>query len=349
MIRLEAVEKIYKGSKKHADVTALAATSLDIKQGEIFGIIGKSGAGKSTLLRTLNLLERPSSGRILLNGEDVTALGNRSLPAFRRRIGMVFQQFNLLSTRTVFDNVALPLELTRTPKAEIKKRVSEILAFVGLEERADHYPAQLSGGQKQRVGIARALVVEPEVLLCDEITSALDPETTQQILDLLQGISKRLNLTTVVITHEMSVVKQVCDRVAVMDGGHVVELGHVFDIFAHPQHPTTRAMVEGDGENILPEAITVRLQSEPAAERNALLKLTFADNTAHSPVISQLGRSIDADINVIAGRIDYIAGKPLGILFVEIIGGPDKTSAATAFLNSNNQPHEVIGHVPATH
>lgn len=243
MIRLSNVQKTYPARRGGESHTALHGINLDIAAGEIVGVIGRSGAGKSTLIRCINLLEVPTSGTITVDGTDVSTLSKRDLPLFRRQLGMVFQHFNLLSSRTVYDNIALPLELAGAGKAEIAKAVDPLLPLVGLDDKRDRYPAELSGGQKQRVGIARALSSNPKVLLCDEVTSALDPETTRQILNLLKDINKRLGLTMVVITHEMAVVKALCDRVAVMDGGVIVEEGLVDGIFANPVHATTRSLL----------------------------------------------------------------------------------------------------------
>ncbi|HCK19289.1 MAG TPA: ABC transporter ATP-binding protein [Thalassospira sp.] len=243
MIRLSNVQKTYAARRGSDEHIALRGINLDIAAGEIVGVIGRSGAGKSTLIRCINLLETPTSGTVTVDGTNVTTLSKRDLPLFRRQLGMVFQHFNLLSSRTVFDNIALPLELAGATKADIAKAVDPLLPLVGLEEKRDRYPAELSGGQKQRVGIARALSSNPKVLLCDEVTSALDPETTRQILTLLKDINKRLGLTMVVITHEMAVVKALCDRVAVMDGGVIVEEGAVDGIFADPGHATTQSLL----------------------------------------------------------------------------------------------------------
>jgi D-methionine transport system ATP-binding protein len=243
MIRLSNVHKTYAARRGSAEHAALRGIDLDIASGEIVGVIGRSGAGKSTLIRCINLLENPTSGSVLVDGTEVPKLSKRDLPLFRRQLGMVFQHFNLLSSRTVYDNIALPLELAGASKAEIAAAVDPLLPLVGLEEKRDRYPSELSGGQKQRVGIARALSSSPKVLLCDEVTSALDPETTRQILTLLKDINKRLGLTMVVITHEMAVVKALCDRVAVMDGGVIVEEGAVDGIFADPKHATTRSLL----------------------------------------------------------------------------------------------------------
>nr|WP_022734221.1 ATP-binding cassette domain-containing protein [Thalassospira lucentensis] len=243
MIRLSNVQKTYPARRGNDAHAALRSIDLDIAAGEIVGVIGRSGAGKSTLIRCINLLERPTSGSVIVDGAEVTTLSKRDLPLFRRQLGMVFQHFNLLSSRTVYGNIALPLELAGASKAEIAAAVDPLLPLVGLDDKRDRYPAELSGGQKQRVGIARALSSNPKVLLCDEVTSALDPETTRQILTLLKDINKRLGLTMVVITHEMAVVKALCDRVAVMDRGVIVEEGNVSSIFANPVHATTQSLL----------------------------------------------------------------------------------------------------------
>ncbi|HEX5841457.1 MAG TPA: ATP-binding cassette domain-containing protein, partial [Pseudomonas sp.] len=243
MIDFYQVRKAYRVAGQ--DIPALQPTDLHIARGEVFGLIGHSGAGKSTLLRLINRLEEPSGGRIEIDGEDVTALDATGLRRFRQQVGMIFQHFNLLSSKTVADNVALPLKLAgELSRSAINARVAELLARVGLQDHANKYPAQLSGGQKQRVGIARALATEPKILLCDEATSALDPQTTASVLQLLAEINRELNLTIVLITHEMDVIRRVCDRVAVMDAGVIVESGPVAEVFLHPQHATTKRFVQ---------------------------------------------------------------------------------------------------------
>ncbi|GAB7542465.1 methionine ABC transporter ATP-binding protein [Cupriavidus sp. 8B] len=238
-IVFEHLGKHYPG----APVAALQAVSFTVARGEVFGIIGRSGAGKSTLLRTINMLERPSTGQVRVDGVDVGELEEDGLVALRRRIGMIFQHFNLLSAKTVFENVALPLRVAGVPRAQIVPRVMALLELVGLADKAQVYPATLSGGQKQRVGVARALVHRPEILLCDEATSALDPETTESILALLRDINRKLGLTVVLITHDMAVIRQACDRVLVLDQGRVVELGTVWQVFAEPQAAATLALL----------------------------------------------------------------------------------------------------------
>lgn len=276
-VTLAGVGKTYAGAT--SPVTALAGISLDIQPGEIFAIIGRSGAGKSTLIRTINRLETPSAGSVTVSGQSVTDLAERELPALRRRIGMIFQHFNLLSAKTVAENVALPLRLAGVPKAERAQKVKALLALVGLADKHDAYPAQLSGGQKQRVGIARALVHDPEVLLCDEATSALDPETTRAILDLLRDINRRLGLTVILITHEMGVVRQIADRVAVIDGGKIVDLGPVATVFARPSSEVTRSLL--DASHLAPQdsgGVLLRLTASPA-EAEALAEKLRREGT----------------------------------------------------------------------
>ena len=322
VIRFLDVHKSYRVDGK--DIPALQPFSLDILDGEVFGIIGHSGAGKSTLIRLINLLERPSGGRILIGDTEMTALPEPALRAQRRRIGMIFQHFNLLASQTVADNVAFPLRLAgERDAAKIRARVDELLERVGLTEHANKYPAQLSGGQKQRVGIARALANRPEILLCDEATSALDPQTTASVLDLLAAINRELKLTIVLITHEMDVVRRVCDRVAVLDAGRIVENGTVADVFLHPRHATTRRFVN----EALPEE-AASTQAPIVAGR--VLRLTFRGATTLSPVLSRVMRESGVDFNLLAGRIDRIKELPYGQLTLTLEGA--NTDAALAAL-----------------
>jgi len=346
MIRLEGLEKVYGGGRGGVTHHALKGVDLSIDKGEIFGIIGRSGAGKSTLIRTINRLEDVTSGRVVVDGVDIATLSNADLTIFRRSVGMVFQHFNLLSSRTVYGNVALPLELAKVPKDEIAKRVQPMLELVGLTDKSDRYPSELSGGQKQRVGIARALVGEPKVLLCDEVTSALDPETTQQILDLLRDINRRTSLTMVVITHEMSVVRDLCDRVAVIDDGLIVEAGNVFDVFVKPEHATTQSLIAGEIEASLPKSLRRIIHDGPGGPgENPVVKIVFTGPNAYDPIISQLSRIAGIDFNILAGQVDYIQNRPFGILFVEAKGGIDEAEKAIAFVQSRNLKAEVIGYV----
>jgi len=322
VIRFLDVHKSYRVDGK--DIPALQPFSLDILDGEVFGIIGHSGAGKSTLIRLINLLERPSGGRILIGDTEMTALDEPALRAQRRRIGMIFQHFNLLASQTVADNVAFPLRLAgERGQAAIRARVGELLERVGLIEHAGKYPAQLSGGQKQRVGIARALANRPEILLCDEATSALDPQTTASVLDLLAAINRELKLTIVLITHEMDVVRRICDRVAVLDAGRIVESGTVADVFLHPRHATTRRFVN---EALPEEAASTR--APIVAGR--VLRLTFRGATTLSPVLSRVMRESGVDFNLLAGRIDRIKELPYGQLTLTLEGA--NTDAALAAL-----------------
>jgi D-methionine transport system ATP-binding protein len=312
VIRFEAASKSY--TVDGALVPALQPVDLAINQGEVFGIIGHSGAGKSTLLRMINLLERPTAGKVWIEGRDVTHAEGAELRRLRAGIGMIFQHFNLLSSKTVADNVAFPLRLHGDlSEADIAARVDELLKLVGLEAHARKYPAQLSGGQKQRVGIARALASKPSILLCDEATSALDPQTTASVLELLADINRRLGLTIVLITHEMDVIRRVCDRVAVLDAGNVVEMGTVADVFLHPQHPTTRRFVaeadhrEGRGP-------------EYAGVPGKLFRLSFRGEATYSPLLSRVVRDTGVEYNLLSGRVDRIKDVPYGQLTLAMHG-----------------------------
>lgn len=316
-------------------VQALAPLDLDVQAGEVFGIIGHSGAGKSTLIRLINGLEQPTGGTLRVDGQDITALDADGLRALRRRIGMIFQHFNLLSARTVAANVAFPLELAGMPQAQVDARVAELLAIVGLAEHAGKYPAQLSGGQKQRVGIARALATRPSILLCDEATSALDPQTTAQVLALLARINRELGLTIVLITHEMDVIRRVCDRVAVLDAGKVVEQGLVADVFLHPQHPTTRRFVseyEHSDEEVLMADLT--------AAGGRVVRLTFVGQDTYQPLLGRIARETGVDYNILSGRIDRIRDTPYGQLTIALTGG-DADAALRAFSAAGVHIQEV--------
>ncbi|MDP4548014.1 MAG: methionine ABC transporter ATP-binding protein [Marinobacter sp.] len=315
MIVFDEVRKSYQVGGR--DIPALRPTSMTIETGEVFGIVGHSGAGKSTLIRLINKLEPVSGGRILIEGEDITGYSSAELRAFRRKVGMIFQHFNLLSSKTVADNIAFPMKLAGIySKTEIRERVEELLARVSLSDHADKYPSQLSGGQKQRVGIARALACRPTVLLCDEATSALDPQTTQSVLKLLADINKELGLTIVLITHEMDVVRRVCDRVAVMDAGRVVEMGPVSEVFLHPQHPTTRDFVL-ESESIDGDELQENLQKA----EGRILRLTFKGESTYKPLLGNVARQSGVDFSILSGRIDHIKDTPYGQLTLSLIGG----------------------------
>ena len=333
MIEFQKIHKSYPVAGR--SVQALAPLDLRIAAGEVFGIIGHSGAGKSTLIRLINGLEAPSGGQLRIDGQDITALDADGLRALRRRIGMIFQHFNLLSVRTVAGNVAFPLELAGEPKAAIATRVAELLAIVGLSEHANKYPAQLSGGQKQRVGIARALATRPSILLCDEATSALDPQTTAAVLSLLARINRELGITIVLITHEMDVIRRVCDRVAVLDAGVVVETGAVSDVFLHPQHATTRRFVS-EYEHSDEEA----LHADLAAAGGRVVRLTFVGADTYQPLLGRIARETGVDYNILSGRIDRIRDTPYGQLTIALTGG-DAAAALAAFAAAGVHIQEV--------
>ena len=311
---------------------ALDHVSLTVRAGEVFGIVGRSGAGKSTLIRTVNLLERPDAGRVTVLERDMLALDDAALREARRGMGMVFQHFNLHARRTVAENIAFPLEIAGTPAAERRARIAEILPLVGLEAKRDAYPGQLSGGQKQRVGIARALASRPRILLCDEATSALDPETTRDILALIRDLRDRLDLTVLLITHEMSVVKAICDRVAVMEAGRVIEEGRVFDVFTHPAHPTTRSFVAEVIGLEIPAVTLARLPAPRFSQSRRLAQVVFTGPHATRPVVSEASRDFGIDVNIGSGRVDEIAGEPFGVMTLAAYGAEDKMLAAFGWM-----------------
>jgi len=341
MIELQGIHQSY------GDVQALRGIELKIAPGEVYGVIGKSGAGKSSLVRTINLLNRPTAGKVIVDGQDLCALDPAALREARRQVGMVFQHFNLLSSRTVYDNVALPLELTGTRPFHIKQKVDALLELVGLAELRDRYPAQISGGQKQRVGIARALATSPKVLLSDEATSALDPETTRSILALLRQINREFGLTIVLITHQMQVIKQVADRVAVLDAGRIVEQGAVLDVFTHPQQDITRRLVDDVVPQELPESVTARIRYlmavDPAPGR--LLRLAFAGDRADQPMLSDVIRRYGLDLSILHGQVDEIQGRPFGSLAVFARGARDELTAAVDYLRMSGVRVQEVRHV----
>ena len=348
MIKLDHITQTYK-TPEGREFKALDDVSIEIRPGEIFGIIGLSGAGKSTLVRCINLLNRPSEGTVTVDGKNLTELSEDELRESRRSIGMIFQHFNLLSSRTVYDNVALPLELVGTPKDVIREKVEPLLKLVGLTEHAHKYPSQLSGGQKQRVGIARALTNDPKVLLSDEATSALDPETTVATLALLKRINKELGLTIVMITHEMQVVKQICERVVVMNYGKIVEQGKVVDIFMSPQHETTKALIGNVMARDMPASILDRFrkarENHPNSDAVYLLRLAFSGNEVTRPVISECSRRFNIDFNILRGTVDDVQGQTLGSLTVLIEAESSVFIEAVSFLRENGVVVEEINDV----
>lgn len=297
--------------KRYGELTALQGIDLQVQRGEIFGIIGRSGAGKSSLLRLINRLETPTEGQVLINGADIGALSGAQLQPLRRQVAMIFQHFNLMATRTVAENIELPLRMAGVPAAERARRVDELLQLVGLVERRAAYPAQLSGGQKQRVGIARALVLEPQILLCDEATSALDPESTQSILQLLRDINRRLGLTIVLITHEMEVIRDLCHRVAVLERGQVVEQGEVWRVFGDPRHEVSRILLAGSEH---------AQEAGPAAEDEVLVDLHFTGERGLEPDLAALSALLPG-LRLVQGGVERIQGRALGRLRVAVRGG----------------------------
>ena len=341
MIRFENVSKTFRGNGKQ--VEAVKEVSLHIKKGEIFGIIGYSGAGKSTLVRCINLLERPDRGRIWIGDTEITVLKGKSLRKQRRKIGMIFQQFYLFASRNVYENVAYPLKHQGLTGQEIKKRVEKLLNLVGLEDKASAYPSQLSGGQKQRAAIARALANEPDILLCDEATSALDPKTTTAILRLLQEVNRKLGVTIVVITHEMQVVKEICGRVAVMEGGSVVEEGEVFDIFSNPHEKIT-----GDFVNNASNLSRIYTYLEEKAEITRLnkgeciLRLHYLHKNTSEALVSQISRDFSLNVNIIFGNIELIGENPIGGLVAIVSGSGENIRRAVDFLREKKVGVEVL-------
>ena len=345
MIELSSVSKTFLGKTQQEHVEALRDVTLSIKQGEIFGIIGYSGAGKSTLVRVINLLERPDLGRVKVDGQDLTDMKPGELRQARRKIGMIFQHFSLLPSRTVSGNIAFPLKYTGLSKEEIQAKVTTLLNLVELSDKASAYPSQLSGGQKQRVAIARALAADPQVLLCDEATSALDPQTTLSILRLLKKVNEQLGITIVIITHEMAVIKEICDRVAVMEGGRVVELGTVFEVFASPREEITRRFIETTGtmhrvqEMIDGDSPILRL-----APGELLVRLQYAQRSPSAPMVSLVSRRFDIDLNILFGNVEIIGGSPLGALVVVASGEANKVQEALAYMMEQNVKVEVLKH-----
>ncbi|WP_257350336.1 methionine ABC transporter ATP-binding protein [Pseudalkalibacillus decolorationis] len=340
MIHFDHVTKVFKSNG--APLKAVDDVELKVEKGEIFGVIGFSGAGKSTLIRLANLLERPTEGRVLLNGQNIADLSQPELRKVRGKVGMIFQHFNLLEAKSVYHNVAFPLSIAGIPKKEIQKRVKEILEFVGLADKAKQYPDQLSGGQKQRVGIARALATSPEILLCDEATSALDPETTKSILDLLRRIRDEYNITILMITHEMHVIREICDRVAVMESGRVIEQGSIFEVFSNPDHQTTKNFVRTVMQDEIPESILRMIDKHDG--RSHIYRVTFIRETAGEPILSRIAKGFDVEVNVLYGQITELQGVPFGNLIVEFRGDGAEILKAIHYLQTNVKIKEVTSH-----
>ncbi|WP_065761691.1 methionine ABC transporter ATP-binding protein [Pseudomonas defluvii] len=340
-IRFIGLNKTYPGQA----APALSSIDLNIQRGEIFGIIGRSGAGKSSLIRTINRLEQPSSGRVLIDQVDIGEFDEDRLVNLRRRIGMIFQHFNLMSAKTVWQNVELPLKVAGVPKEQRQRKVAALLELVGLQEKHHVYPAQLSGGQKQRVGIARALVHDPEILLCDEATSALDPETTESILGLLRDINQRLGLTIVLITHEMAVIREICHRVVVLEKGHVVEQGAVWQVFGEPQHDVSKTLL-APLQPALPEHLQARLQAQaPGPEAALVLRLRVSGRDKHAPQLSTLFSTLVGRVSLLQGGIESIQGRPLGQLVISVEQSPHSHDNVIERAQGWAAQVEVLGYV----
>lgn len=347
MIELKGVSKrfLLKKNGQETWFTAVHPTDLAIAQGEIFGIIGASGAGKSTLIRCVNLLERPSEGAVIINGTDLTQLSEKALIQARRGVGMIFQHFNLLHARTTFDNVALPLELANVPKPIITQKVQALLELVGLADKAHTYPASLSGGQKQRVAIARALANDPKVLLCDEATSALDPATTQAILKLLKHINTTLGITILLITHEMDVVKRICDKVAVIDKGTLIEQGTVSEIFANPKSELAKTFIRSTFHIGLPDNYLASLSATPAKNLHPVVRFEFTGNSVDVPLFSQASKKFGVEFNILTSQMDYAGGVKFGFTIAQIIGDDDCVNQAIRYLTDHQVHLETLGYV----
>ena len=339
MINIKSVSKIFKTKKQN--ITAVDQVDLSINHGEIFGIIGYSGAGKSTLIRLLNGLEDVTEGDVIVSGDDISKMSKGDLRNKRQKVSMIFQHFNLLWSRTVAENISFPMEIAGVPKKERQARVDELIKLVGLEGRAHNYPSELSGGQKQRVGIARALSNKPEVLLCDEATSALDPETTDEVLDLLVDITKEMNLTIVLITHEMHVIRKICDRAAVMENGKVVEVGSVIELFQNPQSSVTKRFVKDDiSDDDHQLAIEELKASFPTS---TIVKLNFVGTRAKSPIVSEVIRNYGLDVNILSGNIKQTNQESFGHLYIAL----DIDNETLESISNEFKKHDVTLEVEA--
>lgn len=340
MIEIRNLTKVYHAGDQ--DILALDDVSMAVEKGEIFGIIGLSGAGKSTLVRCVNMLEQPTGGSIIVDGQEITALEKKDLRTARQKIGMIFQHFNLLSSRTVFDNIMFPLEIAGVAADQARQRVQSLLEVVGLTDKAEVYPSQLSGGQKQRVGIARALANEPSLLLSDEATSALDPQTTRSILQLLREINRKMNITILLITHDMGVIKEVCDRVAVIDNAKLVEIGDVMDVFSSPQTPTSRSFVGAIFNREIPEELLHRPSANNGQDITKLIRVSFIGSSAGEPIISSMIRQFDVQANILYGNIDRVKDTPFGNLALELIGSQAMIDSGLAYLSDRGLEIEVL-------
>lgn len=340
MAMIEIIDLCKSYGSGASEVHALKHIDLQVERGEIFGVIGFSGAGKSSLIRCVNMLETPTSGRIVVDGQDMTALRGSALRQARKKIGMIFQHFNLLETATVYQNIAVALELNNVPKAQIEKKVAELLALVGLENKANAFPSQLSGGQKQRVAIARALANDVDILLCDEATSALDPQTTEAILDLLLDINRQMAITIMLITHEMNVIKKVCDRVAVLENGEIIEQNTTLDLFVAPQQPTTRNFLGSILDEKLPQAVLDKIRER---DKNCkVVRLTFVGANTSLPLLSQIAKALPLAPNILSGSILQVKDETLGRLVIELSGEPSDIQKAMDMIAAAQVKAEVL-------
>ena len=338
MIQFKNISKHYQ--LKGQTLRALNQINLEIPEGSIFGIIGYSGAGKSTLIRLINLLERPSEGQVIVNGQDLTALDAKSLRQQRTHIGMIFQHFNLMQTKTVAANIEMPMQLLGWSKAEREKRLEELLDFIDLKHKRNAYPDELSGGQKQRVGIARALANHPKILLCDEATSALDPQTTQSVLQLLKKINQEQGITIVMVTHEMDVIESVCDHVAVMEQGQVIEMGNTLSIFSQPQHPTTKTFIQTVLQQHLPVNILNNLENK---NHHSIYSLQFLGTSAQETVVQAVIKQFDISLNILFANMTEIDGSVIGQMFVQLLGNEAVIRQAVEFLQARGVQVEQAG------
>lgn len=339
MIRLKNI------TKKFHDLVALDDVSLDVSRGSICGVIGKSGAGKSTLIRCVNLLEKPDTGEVEIDGVNLTNLSPSKLREQRRSIGMIFQHFNLLSSKTVYENIALPLKLIGISAKQIQEIVTPLLELTELSDKKDSYPRQLSGGQRQRVAIARALVTQPKVLLCDEATSALDPKTTKSILNLLKDINKKFGITILLITHEIEVVKDICDQVAVLDEGKIVEQSSTFTLFTHPKTLIAKELIRNALKLELPDEIKARLHIESKPEATPVIRLCFIGKTSTEPLLSTMVSKFNVHFNILQANIDLVQEQTIGIMVVELLGETEEIKQGLTYLEEQGLQTEVIGYV----
>ena len=338
MIEFKNISKHYQ--LKGQTLRALDQINLQIPTGSIFGIIGYSGAGKSTLIRLINLLERPNAGQVIIHQKDFTALNARELRHERAHIGMIFQHFNLLQTKTVAANIEMPMKLLGWSKAEREKRLNELLEFIDLKHKKDAFPDELSGGQKQRVGIARALANHPKILLCDEATSALDPQTTKSVLQLLKRINQEQGITIVMVTHEMDVIETVCDYVAVMEKGDVIETGSTLQIFSQPQHPTTKNFIQTVLQQNLPVNILTNLENQ---NHHSIYCLKFLGSSAQETVIQGVIKQFDISLNILFANMTEINGSVIGQMFIQLLGDPAQITAAIQYLRDNGVQVDQAG------